>query len=395
MLVQKTLHVVIDPDPDLRETLDAFTAVCNQISPTAYNSGKPLNALRLHKAEYRAVKGALSSQLTCTAIRLTAGAYVAARKNGHDITHPFRWKTPYALFLIGKRGRDASFKSGNTLSIWTVKGRKHLAYQVPDVFRDAFDRAHTIDSVVVVPKGDRFIGHVCVTLEVPDAPGIVPVGVDLNETNAIVAVDADGRTLFITGLHRRVLNTRTRKTNARLQTKLEAKKAEGKNTRSVVRALKRLSRKRSRRTRDFCHCAAKHLVEWSPQNCMLVFEDLSFPKKRGKESQKKRSKASNRRLSAWPRGMIRAVVAYKVAGKGETAEVNPAYTSQTCSRCGLLGVRSRHSFSCPHCGHTDHSDINAAINIRNKFTALRDSGVPSTTPGASSGGKPPVSTGGS
>jgi len=383
MLVQKTLHVVIEPDQDLRETLNVFTGVCNQVSPTAYNSGKPLNALRLHKAEYPAVKGVLSSQLTCTAIRLTAGAYVAARKNGHEITRPFRWKAPYALFLIGTRGRDARFKPDGTLSIWTVGGRKHLRYHVPEVFQDTFSNVTTIDSVVVVPNGDTFIGHVCVTLEVPDAPGIVPVGVDLNETNAIIAVDADGRTLFITGLHRRVLNTRTRKTNARLQSKLEAKKAEGKNTRSVVRALKRLSLKRSRRTRDFCHCAAKQLVEWAPQNCMLVFEDLSFPKKKEQKAQKKRSKALNRRLSVWPRGMIREFTTYKVAGKGETAEVNPAYTSQTCSRCGLLGTRSRHSFSCPHCGHADHSDINAAINIRNKFTALRDSGVPSTPPEAS------------
>src|SRR5574344_7032 len=138
MLVQKALHVVIEPDPDLRETLDAFTAVCNHISPTAYNSGKPLNALRLHKAEYHAVKGVVSSQLTCTAIRLTAGAYVVARKNGHDITRPFRWKNSYALFLIGKRGRDASFTSENTLSIWTLKGRKHLKYHIPDVFQDTF-----------------------------------------------------------------------------------------------------------------------------------------------------------------------------------------------------------------------------------------------------------------
>ncbi|MDI6867406.1 hypothetical protein [Methanoculleus sp.] len=52
MLIQKTVQIIIEPDPDLRETLDTFTEVCNQISPTAYNSGKPLNALRLHKAVY-------------------------------------------------------------------------------------------------------------------------------------------------------------------------------------------------------------------------------------------------------------------------------------------------------------------------------------------------------
>jgi IS605 OrfB family transposase len=264
------------------------------------------------------------------------------------------------------------------MSIWTIGGRKRLRYHIPGVFQEAFDTADVINSVVIVPDGDKFIGHACVTHNIPNAPGIVPVGIDLNETNAIVAVDADNRTLFITGLRRKVLNTRTRKTTARLQSKLEAKKADGKNTRSVVRAIKQLSLKRSRRTRDFCHCASKQLVEWAPQNCMLVFEDLSFPK-----GKKKRSKALNRKLSTWPQGMIRKFVTYKVAGKGEVTLVNPAYTSQMCSRCGLLGIRSRHSFSCPHCGHVTHSDINAAINIRNKFTALRGSGVQSTAPEAS------------
>ena len=219
MFVQKTVQVVIEPDADLRGTLDAFTAVCNQISPTAYNSGKPLSALGLHKAKYHAIKGTVSSQLTCTAIRLTAGAYVAARKNGHAITRPFQWKTPCALFLIGKVGRDASFKSDGTMSIWTIGGRKRLRYHIPGVFQEAFDTADVINSVVIVPDGDKFIGHACVTHNIPNAPGIVPVGIDLNETNAIVAVDADNRTLFITGLRRKVLNTRTRKTTARLQSK--------------------------------------------------------------------------------------------------------------------------------------------------------------------------------
>ena len=252
---------------------------------------------------------------------------------------------------------------------------------MPLAFQETLASAKEINSVVVTVRGDRLIGYVAITVEVPDMPGIVPAGVDLNETNAIVAVDADERTLFITGLHRKVLTIRTRKTVSRLQVKLEAKKAEGKNTRSVVRVLKRLSLKRSRRTRDFCHCASRHLIEWAPQNCVLVFEDLSFSNKRKKS--KKRSKSLNRRLSVWPRGMIRTFATYKVAGKGIAVGIDPAYTSQICSRCGLPGNRSRHSFTCPHCGHTDHSDINAAINIRNRFTVLRDSGVLSTTPEAS------------
>lgn len=32
MLVQKTLHVVIEPDQDLRETLNVFTGVCGSVT---------------------------------------------------------------------------------------------------------------------------------------------------------------------------------------------------------------------------------------------------------------------------------------------------------------------------------------------------------------------------
>jgi uncharacterized Zn finger protein (UPF0148 family) len=100
------------------------------------------------------------------------------------------------------------------------------------------------------------------------------------------------------------------------------------------------------------------------------------------------------------------------------AKVNPAYTSKNCSRCGLRGVRKRHSFTCPSCGFSGHSDyvecsrtslktlqnegalsphnqsydgidsiprnidLNAAVNIRNRSTAFRSSGVQSIIPEA-------------
>jgi transposase len=57
------------------------------------------------------------------------------------------------------------------------------------------------------------------------------------------------------------------------------------------------------------------------------------------------------------------------------AEVNPKHTSQKCSRCGRLGVRKRHSFTYPQCGHSAHADVNAAVNIRNRYTVSAGRGA--------------------
>ena len=67
---------------------------------------------------------------------------------------------------------------------------------------------------------------------------------------------------------------------------------------------------------------------------------------------------------------FRTLLAYKLADRGGTLiEVDPAYTSQTCSGCGHVSKQSRKSqseFECVACGHTANADTNAAINILNR-----------------------------
>ena len=218
------------------------------------------------------------------------------------------------------------------------------------------------------------------TLDVPAPMGIVPVGIDLNETNAVVAVDADGREFFQSGKAAKVRNSRTMQATKRVQRKLAAKKAEGADTHGVRRVLKRLSGRRRRRTNDFARMVAKRLVAWAPVDAVLVFEDLQMQQPYRELT---RGVALRRRLSAWQHGAIRTAVANKAHLAGMAlAAVNPAYTSQNCSRCGLRGRRHRHKFTCPSCGHTQHADVNAATNIRNRYVQFRLDGEPSISPEA-------------
>ena len=215
----------MEPDADLLATLDAAQRVKQALSPIAFNCGKPLGAIALQRNAYGMVKGVLNSQMTISAMRQVSAAYTSARRNGHKISKPFAFRRKNLLFLVGKRGRDADFRADGTLSIWTVNGRKRLRYTVPEAFRGLFERAKLINSINVIERGGRLVGRVAVTIDAPDPQGILPVGVDLNETNALVAVDPDDRVLFISGKGVKIGNERTRKTRSRLQRKLASRKA--------------------------------------------------------------------------------------------------------------------------------------------------------------------------
>jgi putative transposase len=369
MQIRRTVTILIEPDDDLQRTVQAFREVKQNLSEPCYNGGKPLNALALQRGYYHQVKGVLNAQMTISAIRLVAGAYHAAESNKHSATRPFLFKKASALFLIGKRGRDASFLSDGKLSIWTVAGRKHLAYTVPEHFLPILSAAKERDSLTVVVRNGKLIGRLALTLEVAEPAGVLPVGIDLNETNALVAVDPDGRELFISGKAVKVKNRQTVKTRNRLKKKLAARKAQHQDTRSVRRVVKRLGRKQRNRTRTFAQQSARQLIDFAPEKAVLVFEDLQIPQP---QKGKVKGKALRRRLSLWQHGLIRECVESLAEEHGMlVTKVNPAYTSQTCSRCGLRGVRKRHTFKCPPCGYCTHADLNAAVNIRNRYTVLR------------------------
>jgi putative transposase len=318
-------HHSIDPDAALRHTLTVFQEVCQWLSPIAFNEGKPLRATVLQRRCYHDIKGRLNAQMTISAMRRVTGAYASAKRNKRPAQKPFAFRRKAATFLIGQRARDADFRADGTLSIWTVGGRKRLAYHVPDAFQAKLSEATEIDSLTVIEQNGRLLGRVALTLKVDEPSGIHPVGIDLNETNALVANDADDRTLFISGRDVKIRNKRSFQTRKRVQRKLATRKAQRQDTCSVRRFLKRLGRKRSNRTRTFAQTAAKQLVSWVAPHSILVFEDLHIPQPVTGEV---RMKALRRRLSLWQHGLIRDYAQCRAEESGmATDKVNPFRTS--------------------------------------------------------------------
>jgi putative transposase len=65
-------------------------------------------------------------------------------------------------------------------------------------------------------------------------------------------------------------------------------------------------------------------------------------------------------------GTLLAMITYKAEGAGRCViAIEARNTSRTCARCGHVSAGNRHDaqFRCQACGHQDHADINAAINI--------------------------------
>lgn len=78
------------------------------------------------------------------------------------------------------------------------------------------------------------------------------------------------------------------------------------------------------------------------------------------------SRRMNRLVQNFGRTVLRDALADKAERFGVTVtEVNAAYSSQSCSRCGYVDKKNRcgERFTCRHCGHTAHADTNAAMNI--------------------------------
>jgi len=131
-------------------------------------------------------------------------------------------------------------------------------------------------------------------------------------------------------------------------------------------AVKNIKNKESRVVRDLNHKISNKLVlEAKSKEAGIVLEDLKGIRKTAKSSRKFRYA-----LNSWSFYQLKTFIEYKAKLHGiPVVKVDPRYTSQQCSKCGLLGERKRKIFKCS-CGHVENADVNSSFVI-----SLRHQGI--------------------
>lgn len=187
------------------------------------------------------------------------------------------------------------------------------------------------------------------------------IGVDLNTTGHI-AVIANPQTGKIAKLGKKADHTHRKYKHIRKRLQKQSKN----------RRLKKVKGRESRIIRDLNHKISKKIVVTARENnCGIKLEKLT-----GIRKNKKNTKKFRYSLHSWSFYQLGQFIEYKAKLNGvEVVYIDPRYTSQICSRCGLIGNRNGKLFKCSACGHVDHADTNAAFNIGNRSISVDQSSI--------------------
>jgi IS605 OrfB family transposase len=366
VIVKLVVRVKLQPTPAqesaLHATLRACNAAADHVSRTAFTTGVKDNR-RLRALTYITIKDrwGLGAQAAQHVIKKASDAYASLTGNlkagnlGRPGTARRRRATEKPLTFRADAAQPYDDRmlswqmERRTVSIWTVHGRmKGVPFTGEDQQLRLLAQHRQGESDLIHQRGQWYL---LATVDVGDVPpNPAPqgfIGVDLGIAN--IATTSTG--------HRhsgRRLN-RSRENDRRNRRRLAVK-----HTRSAKRRAKRRAGKEARRARDINHKISKHIVAEAERTGRgIALENLSGIRERARLKKPQRVT-----INSWGFAQLGAFIEYKARRAGvPVVYVDPAYTSQECSRCHHVDKRNRPNqatFTCRNCGFVEHADLNAS-----------------------------------
>lgn len=378
-MIVRGFRYKLDPLPEQEALLRQFAGVCRLV----YNLALEQRATwgRAHRIGY-VVQAADLTRLRAEFDWVRAVYVSCQQQTLRDLDKAF------GNFFAGraafprprKRGVNDTFRfPGREVETKRLNG-KWSAVRLPKIgwvrFRDTRPMRGVLKNATV--SLDTTGWHVSFAGEIEHdapAPSMTTVGIDRGVATTLALSTGDMLTMP-SNLKRIELAKR------KAQRVVARRKRGSKRRQRAQRRVARLQARQARIRRDFHHRAALGIAR---RFGVAVFEDLNTrgmtASARGtiaEPGRNVRQKAGLNRVilnAGWRQ--FATILAYKMEERGGQVVTVPAwFTSQTCAACNVVDARSRKSqarFVCIACGHADHADINAAINIRRRWnTPLLD-----------------------
>lgn len=233
----------------------------------------------------------------------------------------------------------------NKVRLTTINGRIDIPINIPEYYWKYLDWSPQT-AIITRDKFNRMFIHITfskdINIKTSCSNSLLGVDVGINH----VAVTSNRQ--FFSGTKVKQYRIKFKRLRARLQSK---------GTRSSRKLLKKISGKERRFKAWVNHNISKAIVN-SCDKETIVLEDL-----RGIRAMRK-GRNMNFWLNGWNFFQLQSFITYKANQRGiNVIKVNPFHTSQRCSHCGNIGSRSKGFFSCPHCGYSLNSDLNASYNL--------------------------------
>jgi putative transposase len=367
--LRKAYKYKLKPTPDQERQLEEVVWHCRMLYNTALEQritayqrrGVTLTCYQ-QQAELPDVKvtfpdyGEIHSQVlqdVLTRLDKTYQAFfrrVRARKAGQTPGFPrFQGRNRYHSFTYKQYGNGARLDNG--FLVLSKIGRVAVRWSRPI--------EGTPKTVTISREADGWYASIsCVDVPArPLPPTGQATGIDLGLES--FATLADGTMIHNPRCYRRA--ERRLKT---AQRRVARRKKGSNRRRKAVKLLAKAHLTVKRQRQDFHHKTALHLIR---QNDVIYHEDLQTA-----NMLKNHHLAKSISDVGWSQflSILNAKAAY--AGRRVVA-VPPAYTSQTCSGCGMVVKKglSVRWHSCPDCGTSLHRDHNAAKNIERLGQSLQ------------------------
>ena len=254
--------------------------------------------------------------------------------------------------------RDYSLNTKNNIfSVNTLNGRIKVQFYA-NGYEHYFSENCKFGTAKLVFKHGKFFLHIPVTYEINEltmSEVSNVVGVDRGIRFIVTTYDSNGQTNFYDG------NIIKQK---RGHYKALRKELQQVRTPSSRRRLKAIGQRENRWMQDVNHCISKALVENNPDSTLFVIEDLT-----GIRAATEKVLVKDRYISvSWSYFDLEQKLTYKALKHHQLVKkVNPAYTSQTCPKCGHTEKANRnkklHLFCCKNCGYKSNDDRIGAMNL--------------------------------